>query len=613
MDPERIAEFQNVTAATVRALSENPSVSVSFKPGNPGARDNIVFINRPSNPEGDAEIDRFRGQADVAALWLRYHDDGAGAPAEAGVVQTHTLLRALEATRCNCLGARCFAGVGKNLQAHFRYEYARNPLSGTPDIHPEQLPMAVVMFAREVLGGLVPPAEAAQGFAPWRQILIPHLEHFHAMAETLPQQKVFARHAAELLTILGFPGAEADDTELNRPPAEVQSNSLSEYSDAPEETGDDSAAWALQGARLESLPGMPSPGEDAELPMGDGASGIPDAFSDSSLTSSPGYKVFTDEFDEIIDASSLQERGELIRLRTLLDNHIGKLSNIVGRLSSRLQRRLLAKQNQGWEFDLEEGLLDTSRLARVVINPLNTLSFKREKEIKLRDTVVSCLIDNSGSMRGRPILLAAITADMMARTLERCGVKVEILGFTTRAWKGGRARAHWLASGQPSQPGRLNDLRHIVYKSADTPWRRARLGLGLMLREGLLKENIDGEALAWAYRRLRARLEQRKILIVISDGAPVDDATLSANSGSILEQHLRQVIAEIEGSDQVELSAIGIGHDVTRYYRRALTLVDADQLSGALTNELVELLDPTPRLRWKNPGGRIDAARTNCR
>jgi len=594
VDPERLAEFQNATAATARAITENPNLAVSFKSGDPGTEGDTVFINRPSSPGGDAEIGRFRGQADAAALWLRYHDDEPGAPTEPGDAQTHTLLRALEATRCNCLGARSFAGVAKNLQAHFRYEYARNPLSGTPDMHPEQLSTAVIMFAREVLGGLVPPAEAAQGFAPWRQMLTPHLEHFHAMAESLREQKVFARHAGKLLTALGFPGAEPDDTELNRPPAEVQSNSLSEYSDAPEETGDDAAAWALQGARLESLPGMPSPGEDAEQPMDDGATGIPNAFSDSSLTRSPGYRIFTDEFDEVIDAGSLHQRGELIRLRTLLDNHIGKLSNIVGRLSSRLQRRLLAKQNRGWEFDLEEGLLDTSRLSRIIINPLNTLSFKREKEIKLRDTVVSCLIDNSGSMRGRPILLAAITADMMARTLERCGVKVEILGFTTRAWKGGRARARWLASGQPSQPGRLNDLRHIIYKSADTPWRRARLGLGLMLREGLLKENIDGEALLWAYRRLCDRLEQRKILIVISDGAPVDDATLSANSGSILEQHLRQVIAEIEGSGQVELSAIGIGHDVTRYYRRALTLVDADQLGGALTNELVELLDPTP-------------------
>ncbi len=591
MDSERIAEFQDITAATARALSENPALAVSFKSGNPGTEGDTVFINLPSNPDGDANIDRFRGQADAAAFWLRYHDDELTEPRDA---ETQVLFRALEATRCECLGASSYAGVAKNLQAHFHHEYVRNPLSGAPDTHPQQLATAVVMFAREVLGGLAPPPEAAGVFAPWRQMLIPQLGHFHAMAESLREQKVFARHAGKLLTILGFPGAEPGDTELNRPPAEVQSNSLNEYSDAPEEAGNDAATWLPQGARQESLSGTPSAGMDAQQAIDDGSAGIPDAFSDNGFTQSPDYRVFTDEFDETVDAGSLHEPRELTRLRTLLDDHIGKQKNIVGRLSRRLQRRLLAKQNRGWEFDLEEGELDTSRLSRVIVNPLNTLSYKREKEIELHDTVVSCLIDNSGSMRGRPILLAAITADMIARTLERCGVKVEILGFTTRSWKGGRSRARWLATGQPSQPGRLNDLRHIVYKSADTPWRRARLGLGLMLREGLLKENIDGEALAWAYRRLLSRHERRKILIVISDGAPVDDATLSANTGSILEQHLRQVIAEIEATGQVELSAIGIGHDVSRYYRRALTLVDADQLGGALTDELVELLDPTP-------------------
>jgi len=594
VDPEHITEFRNVTAATVRALSENPSLVVSFKSGDPGAEDGTVFINRPSSTDGDTQIDRLRGQADRVACWLRYHDDELVAPTEAGDEETHSLFRALEAARCDCLGARCFEGVAKNLQAHFRHEYSRNPLSATADMYPEQLPTAVVLFAREVLGGLAPPAQAAEVYEDWRQMLIPHLGYFHAMAESLQQQKNFARHAGKLLAILGFPGAEPDDTELNRPAAEVQSNSLNECAESPEETEDDAAAGAQQGVLRESLSSTALPGEDAEQPMADGSSGFANTFSDRSLALSPGYKVFTDEFDEIVDAGSLHDRRELVRLRIQLDDHIGKLSNIVGRLSNRLQRRLLAKQKRAWEFDLEEGVLDTSRLSRVIVNPLNTLSFKREKEIRLHDTVVSCLIDNSGSMRGKPILLAAITADMMARTLERCRVKVEILGFTTRAWKGGRARARWMASGQPSQPGRLNDLRHIVYKSADTPWRRARLGFGLMLREGLLKENIDGEALTWAYRRLRCRLEQRKILIVISDGAPVDDATLSANSGSLLEQHLRQVIAEIEGSGQVELSAIGIDHDVTRYYRRALKLVDADQLGGALTDELVELLDPTP-------------------
>ena len=594
MHPRCIAEFQNATAATARALSGNPSLAVSFRPGNPDTRDNTVYINWPLNPVGNVEIDQFRGQADVAAFWLRYHDDKLTSPAESEDAKTQALLKALEATRCNCLGVLSFQGAAKNLQAHFSCQYACNPMSASSGMYPEQLPAAIVMFSREVLGGFTPPAEAMEVFAPWRQMLIPHLEHFHAMAESLQEQKNFAKHAGELLTILGFPGVKSSDTEFNRPPTEVQSNSLNEYSDAAEETGKDKAAWAALDTLQGSQSSAPLPEADVEQLMDDGSSRIPFAFSDKNCTPFPDYNVFTTEFDETVDAGSLHERKELVRLRAQLDDHIGKLSNIVGRLSGRLQRRLLAKQNRGWEFDLEEGVLDTSRLSRVITNPLNTLSFKREKEIKLHDTIVSCLIDNSGSMRGRPILSAAITADMMARTLERCGVKVEILGFTTRAWKGGRARERWLATGQPSQPGRLNDLRHIIYKSADTPWRRARLGLGLMLREGLLKENIDGEALTWAYRRLQSRVERRKILIVISDGAPVDDATLSANTGSILEQHLRQVIAEIEAAGQVELSAIGIGHDVTRYYQRALTLVEPDQLGGAITDELVELLDPAP-------------------
>ncbi|MCP4877900.1 MAG: cobaltochelatase subunit CobT [Gammaproteobacteria bacterium] len=594
MNPERITEFRNVTAATARALSENPKLAVSFKSGDSRAGGNTVFISRPSNTDGDEEIDRLRGQADTAAFWSRYHDDELAIPVAAGETKTYSLFGALEAVRCDCLGANSFAGVAKNLQAHFQHEYGRSPLSTMPDLHPEQLATAVVIFAREVLGGLAPPAQAEKAFEDWRQMLTPHLDYFHAMAESLQEQEDFATHAGKLLTVLGFPGAEPDDNELTLPPSEVQSNLLNEHADSAEETGDDAAVGAQHGVLRESRATAPLPGEDVDQPLIDGSGGIPNAFFDVSPALSSEYRVYTDEFDEIVDAGSLRDRSELVRLRTQLDDHIGKLSNIVGRLSSRLQRRLLAKQNRGWEFDLEEGELDTSRLSRVIVNPLNTLSFKREREIKLHDTVVSCLIDNSGSMRGKPVLLAAITADMIARTLERCRVKVEILGFTTRAWKGGRARARWLASGQPAQPGRLNDLRHIIYKSADTPWRRARLGLGLMLREGLLKENIDGEALAWAYRRLRSRHEQRKILIVISDGAPVDDATLSANSGSILDQHLRQVIAEIEVSGQVELSAIGIGHDVTRYYRRALTLVDADQLGKALTDELVELLDPTP-------------------
>ena len=320
----------------------------------------------------------------------------------------------------------------------------------------------------------------------------------------------------------------------------------------------------------------------------------------------PDYKAYTTKFDEIVNAEDLCEPEELQRLRDYLDKQLQNLSSVVGRLANRLQRRLMAQQNRSWEFDLEEGVLDAARLSRVVIDPQQPLSFKREKEMDFRDTVVTMLIDNSGSMRGRPITVAATCADILARTLERCGVKVEILGFTTRAWKGGQAREAWLQAGKPANPGRLNDLRHLVYKAADAPWRRARKNLGLMMREGLLKENIDGEALDWAYKRLLGRTEQRRILMMISDGAPVDDSTLSVNAGNYLERHLRYVIEEIETRSPIELIAIGIGHDVTRYYRRAVTIVDAEELGGAMTEKLAELFDekaapPKPQRTQRKP------------
>jgi cobaltochelatase CobT len=318
----------------------------------------------------------------------------------------------------------------------------------------------------------------------------------------------------------------------------------------------------------------------------------------SNVPREPFYTAYTETFDEIVAAEMLCDPEELARLRQLLDQQLGHLQGIIGKLANRLQRRLMAKQMRSWEFDLEEGLLDTSRLDRIVINPLHPLSFKVEHDMEFRDTAVSLLIDNSGSMRGRPITIAAMSADILARTLERCGVKVEILGFTTRAWKGGQAREKWIADGKPSNPGRLNDLRHIIYKAADAPWRRSRKNLGLMLREGLLKENIDGEALLWAHNRLLSRPEQRRVLMVISDGAPVDDSTLSVNPGNYLERHLRDVIDYIETRSDVELAAIGIGHDVTRYYRRAVTIVDVEQLGGTMMEQLADLFDEeTPRLR----------------
>jgi cobaltochelatase CobT len=309
------------------------------------------------------------------------------------------------------------------------------------------------------------------------------------------------------------------------------------------------------------------------------------------LSNQFNYKVFTQKYDEIVKAAELCPPDELDQLRALLDKQLENLAGAVARLANKLQRRLMAKQNRSWQFDLEEGLLDTARLTRVVTDPLQALSFKVENDTEFRDTVVTLLIDNSGSMRGRPITIAAICGDILARTLERCGVKVEILGFTTRAWKGGKSREAWLEANRPPNPGRVNDIRHIIYKAADEPWRHARRNLGLMMREGLLKENIDGEALEWARKRLMARPEQRRIMMVISDGAPVDDSTQSVNAGNYLEAHLRQVIEDIETRSPIQLVAVGIGHDVTRYYRRAVTLLDAEELAGALTDELAALFD----------------------
>ena len=357
--------------------------------------------------------------------------------------------------------------------------------------------------------------------------------------------------------------------------------------------GDDSQAMDDAGDAGMSEDGEMMEAEGADDGMSDGESPNPDMTGKNAgnAADKDAYNVFETKFDEVIAAADLCDPEELGRLRVMLDRHMENVASIVGKLANRLQRKLMAHQNRSWDFDLEEGILDAAKLHRVVTQPLSPLSYKQEQDTQFRDTVVTLLLDNSGSMRGRPITIAAVTADILARTLERCGVKVEILGFTTRAWKGGQSRELWQQAGKPAMPGRLNDLRHIIYKPADAPWRRARKSLGLMLREGILKENIDGEALLWAHDRLLARNEDRRIMIVISDGAPVDDSTLSVNSGSYLERHLRDVISYIETRSPVELLAIGIGHDVTRYYRRAVTITDVEQLGGAVVGQLTDLFD----------------------
>ncbi len=600
VDRDNVAAFQDVTAATTRAIADNRELEVSFKSGTTGkGTAGGLTVNRPSRLTPGIEVNRIRGQADQAAIQLRYHDDKINERARPADSSAQVLFDELERARCDCLGALTFAGIAKNLSAHLRHQYAQQTISTQPESHQADLPVALGRLAREVLGPLSGPPDQREAMAAWRRALDPAMADLHAMSEHLSNQGEYARRSRVILKKLGYPDRTEEEQrrETQETTPEGQSNASSEASEAAQELSNEVMdAQEVESDETESLEAEAQPGDDTgqDLDSVSESSGPTTAATKGDGSEASDYHIFTTEFDEIVNANSLCERDELNRLRAQLDDHLGNLNSVIGRLANRLQRRLLAKQTRSWQFNLEEGMLDTSRLSRVVIDPLHSLSFKRESETEFRDTVVACLIDNSGSMRGRPIQLAAIAADMLTRTLERCGVKVEILGFTTRAWKGGRSREQWLSAGKPPRPGRLNDLRHIVFKSADMPWRRARHGLGLMLREGLLKENIDGEALAWAYARLTARPEQRKILLVISDGAPVDDATLSANSGFFLEQHLRDIIAEIEASNMVELSAIGIGHDVTRYYRRALTLVDADQLGGAVMEELADLFDPTP-------------------
>ncbi|MGH7072648.1 MAG: cobaltochelatase subunit CobT [Stellaceae bacterium] len=611
-DTESPAEiFKRSTAAAVRAIAEREDIDVVYgaeAPAVGGTRVRLPQLGRDLSQEEAAPL---RGAADAAALRLRYHDDALHGRLRPAGDRARAVFEGIEQARVEALGAQRMAGVASNLAAHLEDRYRRQGYAHVTERDEAMLADAVRLLAREALTGAAPPPSTRRMLGEWRPFLEGRIgRDFLELAKHLQDQAVYAKAARQLIRDLdielGDLDQEADDDDSS---AEGQE---SEQGDSDAEGGEGGASGA-EGA-LES--GVPEDGAEEDAAAAGEAEGelMPGSGEeDPGRPGRPGYqpranpkddalqyRPFTAECDEIIDAAALCDPDELTRLRGLLDQQLASLQTVISRLANRLQRRLMAKQTRAWEFDLEEGLLDTARLSRVVTNPAYPLTYKREKETSFRDTAVTLLIDNSGSMRGRPITVAAMSADILARTLERCAVKVEILGFTTRAWKGGQSRERWIAAGKPQNPGRLNDLRHIIYKAADAPWRRARKSLGLMLREGILKENIDGEALLWAYQRLAARHEQRRILMVISDGAPVDDSTLSVNPGNYLEKHLRDVIHDIEGNPEVELIAIGIGHDVTRYYRRAVTIVDAEQLGGTMLEKLAELFDeddPTVRRR----------------
>jgi cobaltochelatase CobT len=600
---EKIDTFRRVLAGASRAIAQDAEVEVLFATDIAPASGKTARVPSPGPALEPKLVAEARGAADSAALRLRHHDARVHARNAPMDMDARAVFDALEMARVEALGARSMGGVRENLRHLAEARVRSDAIVRARDAEEVPLSTAIGLIARERLTGDAPPKAALEGLklvAPW--IEEKAAAELDALALTLDDQAAFAKLSRRLLEDLDLAAAE-DVTEEEPDDAGDDAEGEEGGSEDSAEEGDEGQPGGgdveMRGEETED---QGKEGDSTqEMEAGEEESAAGDDLSES-MFASPGrrnwdvspptdYKAFTTRFDEIVESQELCDEEELARLRAYLDQQMGGLSNVVTRLANRLQRRLLAQQSRSWDFDQEEGLLDAARLARVVVNPRHALSFKIERETEFRDTVVSLLIDNSGSMRGRPIAIAAICADILARTLERCGVQSEILGFTTRGWKGGQSRESWLAAGRPPNPGRLNDLRHIVYKRGDEPYRRARRNLGLMMREGLLKENIDGEALLWAHNRLIARPEERRILMVISDGAPVDDSTASANGGTYLERHLRQVIEWIEKRSTVELIAIGIGHDVTRYYSRAVTIMDAEQLAGAMVEQLARLFE----------------------
>ncbi|UAK24464.1 cobaltochelatase subunit CobT [Sphingomonas nostoxanthinifaciens] len=597
--------FRAVLAGTARAMAHEPELELSFTTETPSASLKQIRVPMPSRALPAAQIAEARGVADGFALRQRHHDatlHNRAAPADPSA---RAVFDAVEQARVEALGARAMPGVQRNLATALEMRLRTDPLTRARTRTEVPLASALGLIVRERLTGETSPAIAETGLALVRDwIEEKAAADLDALGLALDDQGAFARLATRLLEDLELVEAqpeptepeEAGEDEGEQDQAEQQSDEGDDETGGQSDAQMDARAEASDSAEQQTDSREQEAGEfegDGEE-GGEGEDGVQPARPNRPPSDTPGfldYKAYTTRFDEIVGADELCDEDELTRLRAYLDQQLVHLQGAVTKLANRLQRRLMAQQNRSWDFDQEEGLLDAARLARVIVAPGHSLSYKIERDMDFRDATVTLLIDNSGSMRGRPISIAAISADILARTLERCGVKVEILGFTTRAWKGGQSRDAWLQAGRPPAPGRLNDLRHIVYKRADEPYRRARKQLGLMMREGLLKENIDGEALLWAHSRLIARPEERRILMVISDGAPVDDSTLSVNSGSYLEKHLRQVIGWIQDRSPVELIAIGIGHDVTRYYARAVTIMDAEQLGGTMVEQLASLFE----------------------
>ena len=607
--------FKKALAEATKVLANDPELSITYSVDPPGSSPDSIRLPQVSRKMTRQEVLLARGTADAMAMRHKYHNLSTFNRYAPQGQMAKDIYDAMETARCEAVGAKDMPGTASNIDAKIENEALRQGFGDIKEASQAPLATAAGYLVRHLATGRELPKDAANVMNLWRSFIEGQTEgNLESLEESLADQANFAKFTRQIIKDLGYGDQLGDDPDYeddsddqanaeedNQPDSsgEDDNNEDQDTDASPEQSQDDQQDAASAQVSLDDM-AESEMGEEAEMPDGD--SPVEPPASQPISDADPGYAVYQANFDEEIRAEELADPQELERLRAYLDQQLEPLKGAVGRLANKLQRRLQAQQNRSWEFDLEEGTLDAGRLARVVASPTTPLSFKVEKDTEFRDTCVTLLLDNSGSMRGRPISIAAICADVLARTLERCSVKVEILGFTTRAWKGGQSREGWLAEGRPQNPGRLNDLRHIIYKSADAPWRRARPNLGLMMKEGLLKENVDGEALEWAHRRMTARTEARKILMVISDGAPVDDSTLSVNPANYLEKHLRDVIAMVEKRRQVELLAIGIGHDVTRYYERAVTITDVEQLAGAMTEQLAGLFEVDTLARARTMG-----------
>lgn len=600
-DRTPLDELKSVLTGTARAISRDEDVEVAFTADTPTQAGSNLKVPMPGRNLPADQVAEARGFADSFALRLKHHNAAQHAANRPGEAVAGASFDAIETVRIEALGARGMEGISGNLNQALELRLRTDPISRANDASEVPISTALSLITRERLTGQSVPESAAAGVDMLREWIEEKAgSDLDALGMALDDQSAFAALMQSMLEHLELTEGDIDPSDENGNDEDDDDGEDEEQNEDEQEGGEadnsDQRAQPEQGEGEDSEgDGEPAEmdGEDADMDdMGeDGMQPVNPQRRNWDNAPPTSYTAYTDKHDEVITALELADEDELDRLRDYLDQQLAPLQSAVTKLANRLQRRLMAQQNRSWDFDQEEGILDAARLARVVTAPGQSLSYKVERDTEFRDTVVTLLIDNSGSMRGRPISIAAISADIMARTLERCGVKTEILGFTTRAWKGGQAREEWLGHGRPANPGRLNDLRHIIYKKADEPWRHAKRNLGLMMREGLLKENIDGEALLWAHSRLMARPEERRIMMVISDGAPVDDSTLSVNSGGYLEQHLRKVIDWIESRSPAQLVAIGIGHDVTRYYKRAVTIMDAEQLGGTMIEQLAGLFD----------------------